>query len=120
MKIVVDAMGGDKAPEVVVEGAVKAAIEYKLNIELAGISAQLEPLLTKYKYPKELISLCPASEVIQMSEPPALSIRRKKDSSIWVGLNSIKERRADAFVSAGNTGACVAACQLLKGLEVGS
>ncbi|MBL7081666.1 MAG: phosphate acyltransferase PlsX [Candidatus Omnitrophica bacterium] len=116
MKIIVDAMGGDWAPEVVISGAIKAAQEYKINIELVGIPNQIEPFLLKYKYPKDYISIYPASEVIQMSEPAALSIRKKRESSISVGLNLIKERKADAFFSAGNTGAVVCAATLILGM----
>lgn len=119
MKILIDAMGGDKAPEVVVSGAVKAAREYKVNIGLVGRVNQIEPILKKYRYSKEHISLYPASEVIQMSESPALSIRKKRDSSICVGLNLIKEKKADAFVSAGNTGAVVCAATLNLGMLSG-
>jgi len=116
MKIIVDAMGGDKAPEAIVSGAVKAAREYKVNIELVGRPEQIEPYLKKIKYPEDYISIYPASEVIQMSEPPALSIRKKRDSSICVGLNLIKEKRGDAFFSAGNTGAAVCAATLILGM----
>ena len=116
MKIIVDAMGGDKAPEVVVSGAIKAAREYRVDIELVGIPSQIEPFLSKYKYPKDYVSIYPAPEVIQMSEPAALSVRKKRGSSICVGLNLIKERKADAFFSAGNTGAVVCAATLTLGM----
>ena len=119
MKIIVDAMGGDRAPEVVVAGAMKAAQEYRVNIELVGKIDQIEPLLEKHKYPEEYISLQPASEIIHMSESPALSVRRKKDSSICIGLNLIKEKRGDAFLSAGNTGAVVCAATLVLGMLPG-
>ena len=119
MKIIVDAMGGDKAPDVVVNGAIKAANEYKVDIELVGRPSQIEPCLEKYKYPKDQISLCPANEVIRMSEPPALSIRKKRDSSISIGLNLMKERKGDAFFSAGNTGAVVCAATLTLGMLSG-
>lgn len=119
MRIIVDAMGGDKAPEVVVAGAIKAARECKVNVGLVGRPDRIEPLLKKYKYPKDYITLYPASEVIQMSEPAALSIRRKRDSSICVGLDLIKERKADAFFSAGNTGAVVCAATLNLGMLPG-
>ena len=120
MKIIVDAMGGDKAPEVVVSGAVSAAREYRVNIELVGILEQIKPLLDKYKTPKDYISVYPASEVVGMSEPPALSIRRKKNSSICVGLNLVKEGKGDAFFSAGNTGAVVCASTLTLGMLHGA
>ena len=119
MKIIVDAMGGDKAPEIIVAGAVEAAREYKVNIELVGIPSQIEPALSRYKYPKEYISVYPASEAIQMSEPAALSIRKKRDSSISVGLNLINDKKGDAFFSAGNTGAVVCAATLSLGMLPG-
>ncbi len=113
MKIIVDAMGGDNAPGIIAEGAVKAVLEYGIDVELVGDPTQIEPLLKKYKYPQNQISICPASEVIEMHESPALSVRRKRDSSICVGLNLVKEGRGDAFVSAGNTGAVVCASTLI-------
>jgi glycerol-3-phosphate acyltransferase PlsX len=119
MKIIVDAMGGDRAPEVVVDGAIKAAREYNIHTELVGEPARIESLLKKYKYSVELVSLHPASETIQMSEPAALSIRKKRNSSICVGLNLIKEKKSDAFFSAGNTGAVVCAATLTLGMLPG-
>lgn len=119
MKIIVDAMGGDRAPEVVVRGAINAAQEYRVNIELVGKVEQIEQILEKYRYPKQYLSLYPASEIIHMSEPPALSVRKKKDSSICIGLNLVKERRGDAFFSAGNTGAVVCAATLSLGMLPG-
>lgn len=115
MKILVDAMGADKAPEVVVSGAVKAACEYAVNIGLIGDIEQIEPCLARYKYPKQYISLHQASEVIGMSDSPATSVRKKKDSSICVGLNLLKEKAGDAFLSAGNTGAVICASTLILG-----
>jgi len=120
MKIIVDAMGGDKAPEVVVSGAASAAREYRVNIELVGIPEQIEPLLKRHKNSKDLISVYPATEVIQMSEPAALSIRKKRNSSICLGLNLIKEGKGDAFFSAGNTGAVVCASSLSLGMLPGT
>ncbi|MFC1658682.1 phosphate acyltransferase PlsX [Candidatus Omnitrophota bacterium] len=120
MKIIVDAMGGDKAPEVVVSGAASAAREYKVNIVLVGIPDQIEPILGKYRHAKDYISIHPASEVVKMSEAPALSIRRKKDSSISVGLNLVKEGKGDAFFSAGNTGAVVCSATLSLGMLPGT
>ncbi|MFH1678006.1 MAG: hypothetical protein ABH914_00085 [Candidatus Omnitrophota bacterium] len=119
MKILVDAMGGDEAPDVVVNGAVKAAIEYKINIELVGDINTINPLLKKYKYSEQYISVYHAPESILMSESPALSVRRKKNSSICVGLNLIKEKKGDAFFSAGNTGAAVCAATLILGMLPG-
>jgi glycerol-3-phosphate acyltransferase PlsX len=119
MKIVVDAMGGDLAPDVVIEGAVAAVNEYNVGVVLAGDEAKITTLLKKFKYPPSNISIHPASEVIGMSEPAAGSIRRKRKSSIVLGLGLVKNGQADAFVSAGNTGAVVCAATLSLGLLSG-
>lgn len=116
MKIIVDAMGGDYAPEVVVEGAIAATKEFGIDIQLIGQEERLKPLLDNYKYPKERICLYPASEIIDMDEPPALTVRKKRNSSIVIGLNLLKEKFGDAFFSAGNTGAVVCAATLGLGM----
>jgi len=107
MRIVLDAMGGDFAPHVPVLGAVQAAKEFGVRVVLTGKKELLEEELSKYSYPPELIDVVPAEEVIEMDEQPARALK-KKNSSIHVGLNLVKEGRADAFVSAGNTGAVMA------------
>lgn len=112
MKIVVDAMGGDYAPRVVVEGAIAAVKEYNVDVILVGDKAQIEPVLAKYKYRGNNISIHHATEAIEMCEPAANAVRRKRDSSIVVGINLVKEAKADAFFSAGNTGAVVCAATL--------
>jgi len=122
MKIAVDAMGGDHAPDVVVEGAVAAVKEYPgTQVVLVGDEARIVSLLKKAKYAGPDISISAASEVIEMCESPANSVRRKRDSSIVVGVNLVKEGKADAFFSAGNTGAVVCAAtlslRLLPGVE---
>lgn len=119
MKIIVDAMGGDHAPQVVVEGTVVAVNEYGVNIGLVGDEAKINSLLKNFKYNRELISVHPAQEVIEMHEPAATSVRRKRNSSIVVGVNLVKEGTADAFFSAGNTGAVVCAATLGLGLLPG-
>ncbi len=116
MKIVVDAMGGDRAPQVVVEGAVAATKEVDSEIVLVGDEAKIEFLLQKARYSGDKISIYPSSEVIEMHESPAASVRRKRHSSIVVGLNLIKNGEGDAFFSAGNTGAVVCAATLGLGL----
>lgn len=116
MKIIVDAMGGDYAPEVAVEGAVAAVKQYGIEVILVGDEPRINPLLKKTRYKGSAISTYPAEEVIEMSEPPAASVRRKRNSSIVVGLNLIKEGKAAAFFSAGNTGAVVCAATLSLGL----
>lgn len=119
MNIIVDAMGGDYAPDVVIEGAVAASRQYGVGIGLVGDEARINSLLKKTKSCQ--ISVYPASEVIGMSESAVASIKKKRDSSIVVGLNLIKEGKGDAFLSAGNTGAVVCAAtlslRLLPGIE---
>lgn len=119
MKIVVDAMGGDHAPEVVVEGAVCAVKEYSSDVILVGDEKRIKGLLHKYRYTGERITVHHAFEAIGMCEPAALSVRRKRNSSIVVGVNLVKEGQADAFFSAGNTGAVVCAATLGLGLLPG-
>ncbi len=119
MKIIVDAMGGDFAPEVVIEGTVSAVKEYNAEVVLVGDEEKIQSLLAKSRYSGGRISVCHTTEVIEMSESPATSVRRKRKSSIVVGLNLIKEGKADAFFSAGNTGAVVCAATLSLGLLPG-
>ena len=119
MKIIVDAMGGDHAPRVVVDGAIQAANEYDIEIVLVGDEVQINSLLKRSGYTGKNISVYPASEVIEMHEPAATSVRRKRNSSIVVGLNLVKEGKGDAFFSAGNTGAVVCAATLGLGLLPG-
>jgi len=119
MKIVVDAMGGDHAPGVVIEGALAAVEEYGVDVMLVGDRPRIEALLKKAKYTGTRISVQHASETIQMSESAAASIRRKRDSSIVVGVDLVKQGKGDAFFSAGNTGAVVCAGTLGLGLLPG-
>ena len=121
MKIVLDAMGGDNAPAVEVEGAIQAVQEFGHDLVLVGDEGRIRKELEKHGFSSEKITLKHASEVIEMHDPAALSVRRKRDSSIVVGLDIIKKDQADAFVSAGNTGAVVCAAtlslRLLPGIE---
>lgn len=119
MKIVVDAMGGDHAPGVVIEGSLAAVEEYGVDVVLVGDQPKIEALLKKAKYRGSRISVQHASETIQMSESAATSIRRKRDSSIVVGVDLVKQGKGDAFFSAGNTGAVVCAGTLGLGLLPG-
>lgn len=112
IKIALDAMGGDRAPRVVVEGAAWASREMDVHVVLVGNERKIKKFLKKTVYKEEKISIKNAKEVIEMSDPAAVSVRRKKDSSITVGINLIKDGKADAFVSAGNTGAVVCAAAL--------
>ena len=119
MKIVVDAMGGDYAPQAVVAGVVEAVKEFGSQITLIGQKERVEQELTKYDYPKNLIEVIHASEVIDMDEPATVSIRKKKNSSISLGVHLLKTPGYDAFVSAGNTGAVVCASTVNLGMLPG-
>ena len=123
MRIAVDAMGGDFAPREIVLGAVRAARELPslTKVFLVGDSAAIEKELESVGPRPGKIEIYPASEVIAMDEPPALAVRRKKDSSIGRAVDLVKKEAADAVVSAGNTGAAVVAATLklrtLEGIE---
>ena len=119
MKIVVDAMGGDYAPGVVIDGTIAAVKEYGAEVILVGDEAVVNPLLAKAKYSGKNIEVVHAPETIGMSESAALSVRRKRHSSIVIGFNLVKEGKAGAFFSAGNTGAVVCAATLGLGLIPG-
>lgn len=119
MKIIVDAMGGDHGAGVVIDGVVAAVKEYDTEIILVGNEQEIKPALSKLRYFGDRISIHHCPEVIGMHEPPAASVRRKRNSSIVVGMNLIKEGKADAFFSAGNTGAVVCAATLGLGLLPG-
>jgi glycerol-3-phosphate acyltransferase PlsX len=112
-------MGGDFAPEVVIQGAIAAAKEYRVDIVLVGDASRIDALLAKYKYSGTGISVHHAPEAIEMHESAATSVRRKRQSSIVVGINLVKEGKGDAFFSAGNTGAVVCAATLSLGLLKG-
>ena len=119
MKIIIDAMGGDHAPEVVIEGAVAAVKEYGVDIILTGDETRIKGLLARKHYTGDKITIHPTTEIIGMSEPAAVSVRKKRHSSISVGLNLLKENGQGAFFSAGNTGAVVCAATLTLGLLPG-
>jgi glycerol-3-phosphate acyltransferase PlsX len=119
MKIIVDAMGGDYAPDVVIKGSIAAVKEYNVEVVLVGDEAKVNSLLKKSRYPANNISVYPSQEVIEMSESAATSVRRKRNSSIVIGINLVKEGKGDAFFSAGNTGAVVCAATLGLGLLPG-
>lgn len=115
-KIALDAMGGDNAPAEVVKGAVDA-VKARDNIKvfLVGQKDSVQAELEKYTYPSEQIELIDAPEVIEMAEPPVIAIRRKRQSSIVVGMNMVKQKEADAFVSAGSSGAVLVGGQVIVG-----
>ncbi|HTY12609.1 MAG TPA: phosphate acyltransferase PlsX [Candidatus Omnitrophota bacterium] len=109
MRIAVDAMGGDFAPEETVKGSVQAVSELPdVELILVGQGERVLKLLKKHKEPAR-ITVVPSTEVIGMDESPVSSVREKKDASINVALQTVKEGKAQAIVSAGNTGAFMTA-----------
>ena len=115
-RVALDAMGGDNAPAEVVKGAVDAVNKRNdIKIFLIGQKVPVERELSLYTYPKEQIEIVDAPEVIEMAEPPVVAIRRKKQSSIVVGMNMVKNKEADAFVSAGSSGAVLVGGQVIVG-----
>ncbi len=121
MRIALDAMGGDNAPRETVRAAVEAAERLGFEIFLVGEKYSLERELDKYKPFPGSVRIVQATEKIGMDEPAASSVRKKKDSSINVCVNLVKEKKVDAIVTAGNTGAAVCAATLrlrtLEGIE---
>ena len=116
VRVVVDAMGGDYAPAELVHGAVEAVLaDESVRVILAGRQEDIKKELAKYTYPKDRIEIVHAEEVIETGEPPVNAIRRKKDSSIAVGMRLVKKGEADAFVSAGSSGAILVGGQVLVG-----
>lgn len=116
IRVAVDAMGGDNAPFELVKGAVEAVIERKdIKVFLVGKEEVLNTLLSKYTYDKERLTVIHAEDTITNDEAPVMAIRRKKESSIVVALNLVKSGEADAFVSAGSTGAVLVGGQFIVG-----
>jgi len=109
MKIVLDAMGGDHAPPVAVEGGVWAAREYGIEVILVGREEDVQRELARYDTSGLSLPIVHASQVIEMEEHPAAAVKAKQDSSMVVGMGLIKRGEADAFVSAGNSGGVMAA-----------
>jgi len=108
--ISLDAMGGDNAPLSEVAGAVETVRETDgINVVLVGQKEKIEPELKKHSFDSSKIKIHDASEVIGMHESPTEAIKKKQDSSLVIGLRLHKEKSADAFISAGNTGAVMAA-----------
>jgi glycerol-3-phosphate acyltransferase PlsX len=109
MRIALDAMGGDHAPQVTVEGAIWAAREYSLEVALVGREEVLAAELAKHETAGLSLPLIPASEVIDMEDEPAAAAKAKRDSSMVVGMNLLKDGQVDGFFSAGNSGGVMAA-----------
>ncbi|MCI8516227.1 MAG: phosphate acyltransferase PlsX [Hungatella sp.] len=116
IKIAVDAMGGDYAPAEMVKGAVEALKKKEqVHVILVGQEDRIRQELSSYAYPADRLTIVHASEVIETEEPPVNAIRKKKDSSIVVGMNLVKRQEADAFVSAGSSGAILVGGQVIVG-----
>ena len=115
-RVVLDAMGGDNAPKEIIKGAIDAVQKRSdIQVILTGKEDVIKQELAGYTYNKEQITVVNATEVIETAEPPVMAIRKKKDSSIVVGLKLVKEEKADAFISAGSSGAVLAGGQLIVG-----
>jgi glycerol-3-phosphate acyltransferase PlsX len=114
MRIAIDAMGGDNAPDEIISGALESIERLGENDELilVGPKEKIEQRLPSQKVREGIISVVDAPEVIDMDEPPIESVRKKRKSSIGVMAKMAKMNQADAVISAGNTGACIAAFQM--------
>lgn len=116
IRVALDAMGGDHSPGEMVLGAVNAVKEKNgLLVYIVGPRKTIEDELAKYEYPKEQIALVEAPDVITCHEAPVAAIRTMKNSSMVVGLNMVKEGKADGFVSPGNSGAVLVGGQVIVG-----
>lgn len=115
MKILVDAMGGDHAPQAPVEAAARAVKELDVDIVLVGDPGIIKEELKKHEYPSERISIAEATEVISNHDEPAMAVRTKKGASVVVAANMLKKGEGDAMLSMGNTGALLASGLLIVG-----
>lgn len=116
VRVVVDAMGGDNAPGEIVKGAVDAVNSRSdIQVILTGQQEKIDAELAKYTYNKEQIEVVHCEEVIETAEPPVNAIRRKKQSSLVIGMNMVKHQEADAIVSAGSSGAILVGGQTIVG-----
>jgi len=115
MRIAVDAMGGDHAPLVNVDGAVAAAREFGISSLLVGRRAELEPLLADAEFSGPEIEIVDAPEVVTMEDPATAAIRRKRNSSIRIAADCVRDGRAAGLVSAGHTGAGMVVAKMVIG-----
>jgi len=113
--IALDAMGGDHAPRAEVEGAVLAARQYGVRIVLVGIEPKVRAELNRHSHRGLSIDIVNATEVITMEDSPSHAFRKKRDSSVHVGAKMVRDGKADALVSAGNTGAVMAIARFVLG-----
>lgn len=115
MSVAVDAMGGDRGPDVLIKGAIDAARDYDVGITLVGMEDVLRDKLQQQGGGDLPIGIHPASQVVDMEESPADSLRHKKDSSIRVAFELVRQGKAEALVSAGNSGATLATAMVALG-----
>ena len=119
--IALDAMGGDHAPDEVVKGAAHVSLTTDIECVLVGDGRRIQAVLEGVSYNPEHLSILQAGEAIGMAEEPHEAVRTRRDASLLVGARAVAEGRADALVSAGNTGACVLACtrhfRLIRGVR---
>ncbi len=118
-KIGIDISGGDSAPAEIIKGALLAEKELSEDIVLIGVEPEIRKQLAMHKASLKDFTIIDAPEKIEMAEPPVNSVRKKKNSSIVIGATLLKEKKIDAFVSCGNTGAVVCASTLRLGLIEG-
>src|SRR5437667_788341 len=116
MKIAVDAMGGDHGPAVVVEGAVAAVREFGSSVILVGDRAAIETEVRRLGAQSLGLEIRHASEIVGMAESPSHALRRKRDSSLRIAAELVRDGKASAFVSAGNTGAAMAISMFVIGV----
>lgn len=114
--IALDAMGSDRAPKPEVEGAIQAARRFGINVALVGPEEILRAELSRHPFSRSLpISVVHASEVITMEDKAVQAVRAKRDSSMRIGLRLVREGKAAAFITAGNTGAAMATAKMVLG-----
>jgi glycerol-3-phosphate acyltransferase PlsX len=120
MRIALDAMGGDYAPAVTIEGAIGTISDFEdIDIILVGDESSIRRELEGKRYPPHQVSIRHASQIVRMDESPSVAIRKKKDSSIRRAIELVKNGEADAFVSAGHSGVVMATALLLIGTSNG-
>lgn len=116
MKLIIDAMGGDNAPQAIVEGTVEMLNERTdFSVIFTGQEDKIREVLGKLTYPADRVEIVDAPEIITMDEHPVEAIRKKKNSSMVVGQLLLKDKKGDAFLTCGSTGACLACAQLRVG-----
>ncbi len=114
IKLMIDAMGGDNAPQAIVEGCVAALKDMKdLHLTLFGRKEEIEAILKEMEYEKDRLDIVDAREIIDNNEAPVMAVRRKKDSSVVKALRALADGQGDGFVSAGSTGAVLAGATLI-------